>query len=487
MALMFVTGLGLTFRDLDSLLYREKVSLERSIRAASALMPTDRLLDSLETKNSQSPSDSQLLEALRQVRQELGIPGELSIIKRDGSDFVTLVSTRSDIHKGERYPVSSERRDSLVGELTSARSLQWRSGSPVMEAESPLRFGANGEAAAFLVLESSMGPLLWELALFALHGLIMMLLFAGGAFFILKKMQATKITPSLATDHIFTESPQALFVIDQKGMILKANPAAGELLKRPAQSLLRENFFQPSPDVKLISTTITPEVLLKAEYRIDGRFKISLPQDAFRYARFFCIPLDKDAGEFLLSLDDITREVVREQESKRLKEQVITDPLTKTLNKNYLHHFLDPKNIHWIGAEGCSMLMIDLDNFKAVNDSKGHLFGDSLLQNFGLFLRNFFRKSDKVIRYGGDEFIVLLPGTQIPEAKRIGDNFLAALRKTPFDDGIILTASVGVSQLTPDEPGRDWLQRADEAMYLAKKSGKNAVQIAEAPSLEILQ
>jgi diguanylate cyclase (GGDEF)-like protein len=199
----------------------------------------------------------------------------------------------------------------------------------------------------------------------------------------------------------------------------------------------------------------------------------------------------------IVIFQDITADTVRVQEIQAsqvqlreenltLQQQVITDPLTHCLNKQYLQHFLDQQNLKWVAYEGCSMLLIDLDNFKAINDTKGHLAGDQVLQSFSQFLKSFFRKTDKIIRYGGDEFMVLLPHTDLKAAARIGNNMLDALRKLSTASLEQLTVSVGIAELHSKESGKEWLTRADAALYDAKNAGKNRLQAHSGDELEIL-
>ena len=146
-----------------------------------------------------------------------------------------------------------------------------------------------------------------------------------------------------------------------------------------------------------------------------------------------------------------------------------------------------------------SLMFIDLDNFKYYNDNFGHNLGDDLLKIFARFLKESFSSSDFVARFGGDEFIIILPNTNKSTAKLIGENILRKMsdRTSSFqlqiqsllgEDIIInrenlLTCSIGIASI--NSKNKDLLsldkllKNADEAMYTAKKSGKNAIYVIE--------
>jgi diguanylate cyclase (GGDEF)-like protein/PAS domain S-box-containing protein len=131
-----------------------------------------------------------------------------------------------------------------------------------------------------------------------------------------------------------------------------------------------------------------------------------------------------------------------------------------------------------------SLLMIDLDNFKAINDTRGHKQGDSVLAEAARIFRRNTRDVDYVCRYGGDEFAVLLPETAKENAAAKAEQLLAEVRKHPFanvDDAarpLSLTLSVGVAAYrTEDKSDDDLLRRADEALYTAKREGRNRVSV----------
>ncbi len=173
--------------------------------------------------------------------------------------------------------------------------------------------------------------------------------------------------------------------------------------------------------------------------------------------------------------------------TQALQQKIVTDPLTQIYNRGYFDYFISSQHLRWVALEGCSMLVIDIDNFKQINDQWGHATGDDVLVSFSQFLKSFFRKSDKVIRYGGDEFVVMLSTTKLREALRISQNFIHSLKDQTFAKGIKITVSVGVAEHAIGESGKDWFERADAALYNVKSSGKNSAQAMDPSQLELVQ
>jgi diguanylate cyclase (GGDEF)-like protein len=129
-----------------------------------------------------------------------------------------------------------------------------------------------------------------------------------------------------------------------------------------------------------------------------------------------------------------------------------------------------------------SLIMFDLDHFKEVNDRYGHLCGDAVLAAVGVRMRDVLRGSDLKCRYGGEEFLVLLPETPLEGAKRVADTLRRELADLPIhwkDETLSITASFGVSVALPSEIDCEAvISRADAALYRAKEQGRNCVRLS---------
>ncbi|MBA2778862.1 GGDEF domain-containing protein [Billgrantia kenyensis] len=177
----------------------------------------------------------------------------------------------------------------------------------------------------------------------------------------------------------------------------------------------------------------------------------------------------------------------------RLYRQATHDPLTGLFNRGALEVHLAKVQAWQRETEGeagltgsvpCSVLMLDLDHFKGINDSYGHSVGDRVLCQFAELLVSQTRRHDCVARYGGEEFVIILVGSGQARAMEVAERIRYAVEKSEFTDHdgrvIAVTASIGVTRLQQDEPPQASLRRADEALYRAKKEGRNQV----APALE---
>jgi two-component system, cell cycle response regulator len=163
----------------------------------------------------------------------------------------------------------------------------------------------------------------------------------------------------------------------------------------------------------------------------------------------------------------------------RVKEQSMRDSLTGLFNRRVLDELLELEE-HKRRADPLSLLVIDLDNFKKINDTYGHPAGDLVLQAVGKVLRDNSRGSDLVVRNGGEEFAVLLPSTSATIALEVGERMRKSLENTlvTYNGSVIsITGSVGIAHRSGKDvfPVRDLVVQADEALYHAKKSGKNRV------------
>ncbi len=163
---------------------------------------------------------------------------------------------------------------------------------------------------------------------------------------------------------------------------------------------------------------------------------------------------------------------------KELEEMAIRDPLTGIYNHRHMHTCLSEEIARALRYEHpFSIMMIDIDHFKQVNDGHGHLVGDFVLKRMVRLFEEHLRRCDTIFRYGGEEFIILLPETEKKTAKVVADRLLGAIRSHTFDcDGkrVHITVSIG-SAMFPEE-ARDipaLIGLADRRLYRAKKMGRN--------------
>ncbi len=167
------------------------------------------------------------------------------------------------------------------------------------------------------------------------------------------------------------------------------------------------------------------------------------------------------------------------RELDTVSAQARHDALTGALNRKGLDEALERElaDVRRKETPLC-MAMLDIDNFKKLNDTKGHDTGDAALNHLVDVTRESMRAQDTLARYGGEEFVIVMPDTPLDKGIEAMTRLQRALTKRLFLAGsekILITFSAGVAQLEPDEAGQAAIKRADQAMYLAKRAGKNRV------------
>ncbi|MCE5272849.1 diguanylate cyclase [bacterium] len=201
-------------------------------------------------------------------------------------------------------------------------------------------------------------------------------------------------------------------------------------------------------------------------------------------------PMDARYRNILISIVDITERQKAEEEKDRLLSKLhelnkqletlsVTDGLTELYNHRF---FMESLTLEFSRArranQNLAMLMADIDNFKRVNDTYGHQFGDEVLIHIARLLRGSRRGSDIVARYGGEEFVLLLPDTNLEQARALGDKLRRKIENSSVlfsGNKIKVTISVGAAALDNEnvKNHRELLILADKGLYLAKRTGKN--------------
>ncbi|MEA1989956.1 MAG: ABC transporter substrate-binding protein [Pseudomonadota bacterium] len=169
-----------------------------------------------------------------------------------------------------------------------------------------------------------------------------------------------------------------------------------------------------------------------------------------------------------------------ESANTQLKKLSVTDFLTGTYNRMHIDHILESEislsNRH---SSGLSILLIDLDDFKKVNDKYGHLVGDDVLKAVCKDITSQIRTSDILGRWGGEEFILICPATDHQQAEAIATKILTSVSQIKFKEGFTQTISIGLASHVPNEPMLKFLDRVDSYLYKAKHIGKNQIISSE--------
>ena len=252
---------------------------------------------------------------------------------------------------------------------------------------------------------------------------------------------------------------------------------AAELKKLDFEGLMQvivSKQSQPMPAVKFNEFIKKRTRLIRAgaedprDVRVDGG----------KVIRVKCKPLP-DGGRMLV-YTDVTDLV---EQADKLKELATVDGMTGLFNRR---HFFSLAEIEWARYQRhwrpMSLLMIDIDQFKSINDQFGHDVGDHIIIRIADICREEKRKSDVVARFGGEEFLLLLPETDLDEAQSVAERLrrVVEMREFSIDSRAIMTTiSIGVAQANPNmETLFDLIKITDQALYAAKNGGRNRVWAA---------
>jgi diguanylate cyclase (GGDEF)-like protein/PAS domain S-box-containing protein len=296
---------------------------------------------------------------------------------------------------------------------------------------------------------------------------------------------------------IFNSSPIAMIVVDDQGIIRLANREADRLFGYPYDQLLGECIEMLVPqDVQVkhqMDRTVfnqNPEVRPMGA----GRYLRAVRRDGLEFpVEVGLTPIYlSDRLYILSSVVDLTYQkqieervfklaIELEEANKELSQLARTDELTGLKNRRAFDEGLT-NMIQLMDrvASTLSLLLIDVDHFKPYNDELGHPAGDELLKTIADLLMHNSRESDMVARYGGDEFAVLMPGTNANGAIRMGERIRLAVQDNPWE-GNMPTISLGVATISfkkrkaenPVEIGARLLSDADQALYYSKNNGRN--------------
>ncbi len=279
---------------------------------------------------------------------------------------------------------------------------------------------------------------------------------------------------------IFENEPHCVKVVSSQGRLLEMNRAGLDMLEANSIDEVRQvgfhNFLLPGYQKSFM------ELLQRAMEGAKGslEFPIVGKKGTMRWLETHTAPLEDGNGK-VIAMVGVTRDVTEKKQSDELIwKQANFDLLTGLPNRHMFYDRLEHeiKKAHR-GSNGLALFFIDLDRFKEVNDSLGHLMGDNLLVEAAQRINRCVRESDTVARLGGDEFTVIL--SQIDDTARvdtIAQNILESLSE-PFSVGgehgkVYISASIGITLYPGDSHQTEQLLRnADQAMYAAKESGRN--------------
>ena len=276
----------------------------------------------------------------------------------------------------------------------------------------------------------------------------------------ISRLQLLDIIP-LAYKEIFRNMTEGVLVTDVQNRVVDINPSAQKILQVNRRDIIRQEFSSlRSGDIGLIE--LSPDVQTSRS----GIF-IGEGQKQLHYGvQVSTITTKQRYSGHVLILHDDTQAMLLAN----------TDGLTGLYNNRYFQQLIEQEAARSSRLDShFSLLMLDLDFFKAFNDNYGHLAGDTLLQKVGQCMLSSIRTMDSACRYGGEEFTVILPGTDAEAARIVAERIRREVQQIVIPQTAPITVSIGIAGYPADGTKEQVIARSDAAMYLAKKEGRNRV------------
>ena len=277
-------------------------------------------------------------------------------------------------------------------------------------------------------------------------------------------------------EEVFNTVTDPMVIIDKDYNILKANKAVSKEFNVLTDQMINQKCY------KIFHKYVGPIDCSCTTLKF-GKDKITASQEIYdkKAGKTYLIDIypryNKDGS--LKYLVHIIKDVTEiRQAEENIRAMAITDFLTGVYNQRHFYHQLEKEIEKIMRYEGTfSLILFDIDGFKDFNDKHGHLEGDNVLTQVGKIVKDKIRKTDSAYRYGGDEFVILIPQTDSGKALKMAERLLESFRKhihvTQEQDLVHITLSIGVAEYQKGDNLKTIITKVDSAMYKAKKDGGN--------------
>jgi diguanylate cyclase (GGDEF)-like protein/PAS domain S-box-containing protein len=283
--------------------------------------------------------------------------------------------------------------------------------------------------------------------------------------------------------------PIGVMLTESTGDIIIKNPAMKQIWGGE-QSFGRDRYDEYKGRWSDSGKEIAPRewpvtrALLEGKTTLDEMIDIEIPEGTHKTVLYSAIPLKDSGGKIAGAIvvnQDITERRRQEGELKRVhalvERQATTDALTGIFNRLKFNELLD---IEIRGAmryrHPLSMIMFDIDHFKSINDTYGHLVGDAVLKEIAGLVAANIRNVDVFARWGGEEFVILSPDSSMKAVSQVAEKLRQLIEVSSFSSPCKVTVSFGLAEFQEDDVASSFLNRADAALYRAKSFGRNRVE-----------
>jgi len=295
---------------------------------------------------------------------------------------------------------------------------------------------------------------------------------------------------------IFGSIRDPFSIVDRDYKIIKANDAYAQMRNKLVKDLIGKRCYEILQSRNTVCDACVVEKTFKSGDPCAKDKLLTFPDGLSLWVEIYTYPIFDEEGRVSYAIEytrDITDRKKAEEEKKRLIEKLEflskTDSLTGLLNRRALIESLEyevDRSKRY--AAKLSLILCDMDYFKEINDTYGHVAGDAVLQAVSQTIRDSLRGTDITGRYGGDEFMVILPETPFDGAKNFAERIRLSVKKTEIaiteNHNVRMSLSLGVTCFNVVSDNLDILvRRADSALYEAKKIGGNAVHALDCLSI----
>lgn len=317
---------------------------------------------------------------------------------------------------------------------------------------------------------------------FPLMGQLYSVIMIIGTYIVITKYKFLRIPEKFLLEEIENEMMDMIILINEKYDIIRISMHSLDLLNFERHEILNKNInllFNENIIEKIDKSKINKQSNKYNDIEILRKDGQKIPTNIT-----FTPIIDNRINDFLgaaLVIHDISIEYELRRKNEQLHEKTIRDGLTKLYNHKYSIEIIE-KEINKLNSEAnkkeLSLMMLDIDYFKKVNDTYGHLFGDYVLETVSNILVNNINDNGYVGRFGGEEFIIILPHMRIDKAYDIGEKIRNAIEKYKFKNDFKLTISIGIKQCK-NESSVQLVKNTDDLLYKAKQNGRNRIEYSD--------
>ncbi|QOX64754.1 diguanylate cyclase [Anoxybacterium hadale] len=299
-----------------------------------------------------------------------------------------------------------------------------------------------------------------------------------GTYLVITKYKLMRITGNIILDEVENKIIELVILLNDKGEFIQVSKHVLKLLGFEESELLGKQIsilFREEDRDRVTLETLRQENEYE-DVQICTRSGETIP------VHIMSVPINDQALNEFLGVLLIVRDIRKEYELRainaELHERTIRDSLTNLYNHQHSLELLTAEiNKHRQNPEAgmLSIMMLDIDHFKKINDTHGHLYGDYIIRTVSDIMRKNVGCRGYVGRFGGEEFIIILPDTELSDACTIGEEIRREVYRYSYTEQMPVTVSIGVSQLQ-DETAMQLLKKADDLLYIAKQGGRNRVK-----------